>query len=252
MITILLFAVGIVTGAMNSIAGGGMLLGFPVLLAAGVPVLNANATTNIIVLPGQMASAFGYRKHLRKLPPQYLVLLVPCMIGAAIGAYVLKHTSNEDFQHLVPGLILLAVLLFAFQPYLHSRLHRHIRSRNKDGRTLALICLALLPLSVYGGYFGAGFGFIMLAFLGFTQLHIIHQINGLKNLVAVGIAIVSIAVLSGAHLIDWRHGLVMAAGNLIGGYAGALLAQKIPSHTIRVVVIAIGICTALYLAFRNY
>jgi len=249
---ILLFVVGIVVGVMNSIAGGGMLLGFPVLLAAGLSPLVANITSNIVILPGQLASAFGYHRYLRKLPPRYLILLVPCLVGGVAGALVLRHTSNARFQELVPGLILFAVLLFTFQPILHLHLRRHISRRSRNMRTLLIIAVALLPTAFYGGYFGAGFGFIMLAFLSFTKLHDIHQINGLKNLAGTAIAVVSIICLFSTHLIDWPHGLAMAVGNGIGGYTGARLSQRFSSHAIRIVVIAIGFAAAAYLALHTY
>lgn len=249
---LILLSVGLIVGTMNAIAGGGMLLGFPVLLAIGLPALVANATSNIIILPGQLASAYGYRSYLKKVPRVYLWLLPPCAVGAGIGAYILRHTSSNNFEQLVPGLILFAVVLFAFQPLLHFHLHKQLKTRKVDNRPLLYIGLALLPLAIYGGYFGAGFGFVILAFLGFTSLHDVHKINALKNLAASTMAVVSIIVLLSAHLIDWRHGLVMAAGTTIGGYFGARLAQRLPSHTIRVIVIAIGLVTAVYLFLRQY
>ena len=249
---LLLLLTGIVVGTMNAIAGGGMLLGFPVLLAIGLPALVANATSNIIILPGQLESAYGYRAYLKQVPRVYLWLLPPCAIGAAVGAYILRHTSSNSFEELVPGLILFAVVLFAFQPLLHFHLHKQLKTRKVDNRPLLYIGLALLPLAIYGGYFGAGFGFVILAFLGFTSLHDVHKMNALKNLAASTMAVVSIIVLLSAHLIDWRHGLVMAAGTTIGGYFGARLAQRLPSHTIRVIVITIGLVTAVYLFLRQY
>lgn len=249
---ILLLVVGIVVGGMNAIAGGGMLVGFPVLLAVGMPALVANATSNIILLPGQLASAYGYRKYLAKVPSQYLWLLPPCALGAVIGALILRFTTTANFEEIVPGLILFAVVLFAFQPLLHFHVHKHLHSRSSNNRPLAYIALAMLPLSVYGGYFGAGFGFIMLAFLGYSNLHDIHKMNALKNLAAATIAIGSFAALYNAGLFDWHRGLVMAVGTTIGGYGGSRLAQRIPSHTVRIIVIAIGLATASYLFLRQY
>ncbi|MEO8104886.1 MAG: sulfite exporter TauE/SafE family protein [Candidatus Saccharibacteria bacterium] len=249
---VLLFLVGTLVGGMNAIAGGGMLIGFPVLLAAGMPALNANITSNIIAFPGQLASAYGYRKYLRQVPLTYLWLLVPCAAGAALGALLLRHTSSRSFQSIVPGLILFAVVLFAFQPLIHFHLHSHMRSRAKNNRTLALIGLAFLPLSIYGGYFGIGFGFVILAFLGYTSLHDVHKMNALKNLAAAAISIVSLSLLLTTHLVNWHYGLVMAAGNIVGGYSGASLAVKVSSHTVRIVVIAIGLTAASYLAVRTY
>jgi uncharacterized membrane protein YfcA len=255
MTEIVLFTVGIFVGAMNSIAGGGMLLGFPVLLAFGIPPIVANATSSIIVLPGQISSAYGYRKYLKQIPHRYFLLIVPCIIGGAVGATWLRNTAPEHFERLLPWLILFAVILFAFQPYLHLHLHRHMhgpKKHRKRVRPLVLIGLAMLPLSVYGGFFGAGFGFIMLAFLGFTKLHEAHKINALKNVMAIGVIIASFTCLFSAHLIDWRHGLFMSAGNFVGGYAGALSAQRVSSHGMRIAVICIGLCTVSYMMFRSF
>ena len=252
MLDIGLFFVGIVVGGMNAIAGGGMLVGFPLMIAAGLPALVANATACVVVLPGQVGSAWGYRKYLRKVPAKYLWLLVPCVAGAAIGANLLRHTSYSRFAELVPGLILLAVALFAFQPIIKIQLHRHLHGKVKNAKPLVIIAALLFPLAIYGGYFGAGFGFVMLALLSFTKLHDLHQINGMKNVGAIGIGIASLATLYSSGLIDWHHGLVMAAGSLLGGYSGARSAQRFSSHALRITVIAIGFGAAIYLGLRTY
>lgn len=251
---IIIFLVGIIVGAMNAIAGGGMLVGFPVLLALGLPALTVNASTNIIVLPGNLSAAFGYRKYFKRVPRHYLYLLLPAIVGAAIGATGLRHTSPEHFEHLVPWLILSAVVLFTVQPFLYKQLQQHLHAParfRRRIRPLVIVGLAVLPLSVYGGFFGAGFGFIMLAFLGFTGLHDhIHRMNALKSVITTCIATTSLACLFSTHLIDWHHGLVMGAGNLIGGYAGATSIQKVSSHTIRIAIIIVGFGTAGYLAWH--
>lgn len=249
---IILFAVGIIVGAMNAIAGGGMLVGFPVLIALGVHPLVANATANIITAPGQLASAFGYRQYLRKVPLRYAWLLAPVTIGAGIGALMLRRTPADHFAHLVPGLVLFGVVLFTVQPLLHFHLHHHLKGRYKTWTPLIVIGLAVLPLSIYGGYFGAGYGFIMLAFLGFTNLHDTHMINAMKNVSAVGVASASIVCLYGSHLIDWRVGLIAAGGSIIGGYLGARYAQKVSSHQLRLVVIVIGFLAVAYLGLQEY
>ncbi|HVW23098.1 MAG TPA: sulfite exporter TauE/SafE family protein [Candidatus Saccharimonadales bacterium] len=249
---LILFLVGLVVGVMNSIAGGGMLLGYPIMLAVGMSPLVANVTANVVLLPGQISAVFGYRRYLRKTPRRYLLLLVPCVLGAAIGAFVLRHVTGDQFAHLIPGLILFAVLLFAFQPYIHFHLHRHMTRRSRNHRTLIYISLALLPVATYAGFFGVGFGFIMLAFLSFTSLKDVHKMNALKNFAGSFITAVNITVLFSTHLINWRLGLFMAAGNAIGGYSGARVSQRVSSHAIRLVVIAVGVCAALYLGFKNY
>ena len=255
MTELLLFICGIAVGGMNAIAGGGMLLGFPALLFAGLPAIVANATTGLIVLPGQISAVYGYRAYLAKIPRRYLLLIIPTTLGAVIGATLLRHTSHEHFDRLVPLLILGAVVLFIFQPFLHQHTNRHIHGskRHRDRwQPLLLLALAFVPISIYGGFFGAGFGFLMLAFLGFTPVHEIHRINALKNLLAIGIASGSLITLAGSHLIDWHHGAFMSAGCLIGGYVGARLAQRVPSHAVRITVIIIGLSAAAYLGFRTY
>jgi hypothetical protein len=249
---LIIFLTGIVVGAMNSVAGGGMLVGFPIMVALGIPPINANATGSIVVLPGQAASVYGYKKYLHKISRKYLLLLIPCMSGAGIGALILRHTSNARFTHLIPILILFAVLLFAAQPFLHFHLHRHISKKSQNNQTLLLIGLALFPVSIYAGYFGPGYGFLMLAFLGFTSIGDVHKMNALKNLAGVGIATTVILCLVGAHLFYWKLGLFMAAGSLIGGYSGSKLSLRFSSHAIRIVVIVIGLISAGYLAFRAY
>jgi uncharacterized membrane protein YfcA len=237
---------------MNAIAGGGMLLGFPALLTYGLSALVANGTGNVVVLPGQLAAAFGYRKYLRKTPLKYAWLLVPWLLGAIAGALLLRHTPSDKFAMYVPGLIIFAVLLFAYQPFIHAYLHKHMRMRSKRIKPLVVIGFALLPVAVYAGYFGPGVGFIMLAFLGFTKIHDAHQMNAMKNVAAAVSCIACIAILAHGSFINWHAGLVMGAGSTIGGYSGARFAQRISSHTIRVFVIVLGIGTAIYLASRQY
>lgn len=255
MTDIFLLLTGIVVGAMNAIAGGGMLLGFPVLLAAGVPAIVANATTSLVVLPGQLSAVFGYRKYLSRIPKRYLLLIFPMVAGATYGTKLLRETSHENFEQVVPILILMAVVLFMFQPFLHKHIHGHIHGskQHRDRwQPLLIPALVLLPLSVYGGYFSTGFGFIMLAFLGFTQLTEIHRMNAFKNMLMIVISVTVLASLATSGLIDWHHGAWMAVGGLIGGFLGARIAQRVSSHAIRIAVIIIGLCAAAYLGLRNY
>jgi uncharacterized membrane protein YfcA len=253
---IILLFVGFVVGGMNAIAGGGMLIGFPVLLAVGIPPIVANATISLIVLPGGVASTFGYRKYLKRVPIQYLWLVVPAVIGSVSGAVLLRNTSHSTFAEIIPLLILFAVALFAFQPFLYQYLHRHIHGstqlRKRVG-PLFVVSLAVLPLAIYGAYFGAGFGFIMLSFLGFTKLHNhLHRMNALKTSLAVVVATSALLSLANSGLIDWHNGLVMGAGTLVGGYSAAVGSQKISTTYIRAFIIVVGLVTAVYLGLRSY
>jgi len=239
-------------GAMNAIAGGGMLIGFPVLIALGLPPLVANATGYIVAIPGQVTSIVGYRTYLKKVPRVYAWLLVPLLIGSTLGVLALRNTSPEDFAQMVPALVGFGVALFAFQPLMHFHLHRHLKGRAKTALPLVLLGIAMLPLGYYGGYFGVGYGFIMLAFLGFTNLHDAHVMNAMKNVSAICLSTVTMLLLTGSGLIDWRTGLVMGAGSAVGGYVGSKYSQKVSSHWLRIVIVVIGIAAVFYLARLEY
>jgi uncharacterized membrane protein YfcA len=252
MYEIILLVTGAIVGAMNAIAGGGMLIGFPVLVALGIPPIAANATAGIITIPGQISSAIGYRKYLRHVPLKYVVLLVPVAMGAAAGSLLLRQTSAEHFAEIIPLLVFFGVCLFVFQPLLHFRLHTHLKGRSKKILPLVLLCLAVLPIAFYGGYFGAGYGFLMLAFLGMTSLHDTHMMNGMKNISAIAMSVTAVTCLYTSGLIQWRDGLIMAAGCLAGGYIGAVGAQKVSSHKLRLFIICVGLLSVVYLALREY
>jgi len=249
---IIIFVTGLVVGAMNAIAGGGMLLGFPILIATGLPPIMANATTALAVGPGQISSAFGYRKYLRKVPLRYAWLLVPTAAGAVVGALLLRHTSADHFATIIPWLLLFGVGLFSFQPLLHIHFYKHIKNRKKSLWPLVLTGLAILPIAFYGGFFGVGYGFLMLTFLSFTNLRDAHMNNALKNVSAIVVCFASLICLSTSGLIHWHIGLVMAAGCLLGGYLGARGAQRVSSHKLRIVIMIIGLCSVLYLLFQEY
>lgn len=237
---------------MNSIAGGGMLFGFPAMLAVGIPPIVANVTGHVAVLPGQIGALFGYRNYLKKISPLYLWLTLPLAAGAVAGASLLKNTSAEKFEDLIPILLFMAVGLFIIEPFLHLHIHTHLKSKKKSILMLMFIGLCLIPIAVYGGYFGVGFGFLLLAFLGLTTISDIHRLNAIKNVGTFVIAICTTLTLLNSGLINWHAALTMAIGCGIGGYYGARLAQRFSSHAIRIAVICIGIASVYYLFARTY
>ncbi len=249
MVTLGLFLACLLAGMVNAVAGGGIMVVFPALLAAGFPPIIANATSNLISWPGALSSAYGYRDHLRKLPPKYLLLLIPCFGGALLGSYLLTKTDSNQFTELVPYLVLLAVLLFIFQPFLHRHLAKNLRIHRSA--PIIAVGLALIPMAIYGGYFGAGFGFLMLAFLSFTRIHDIHQINGLKNLASATITIVCTIYLGITGLIDWRYAPVMIVGSLIGGYLGARWAQHLKPAIVHSFIIVLGVVVTITLFIKT-
>jgi uncharacterized membrane protein YfcA len=248
----ILVGAGFIVGGMNAIAGGGMLIGFPVLIALGLHPLVANATGALAVIPGQLTSAIGYRKYLAKVPPRYALLIIPCLLGAVAGALTLRYTPADNFARLVPLLVLFGVGLFALQPFLHFHLHKHVVGRSRAIFPLLLLGVLLIPITFYGGYFGAGYGFLLLAFLGFTSMRDAHTMNAMKNVSAVFVAGASVVCLFSAHMIHWHSGLLMAAGCTIGGSVGARASQKVSTHWLRIIIICIGLSAAVYLGLREY
>ena len=249
MLSLGLFAACLLAGLVNSVAGGGIMVVFPALLAIGFTPITANATSNLISWPGALSSAYGYRQHLRKLPAKYLLLLVPCFVGAVIGAFLLEKTDNQQFAQLIPYLVLGAVLLFIFQPFLHYHLEANFQAHRNA--PLLVIGLALLPMAIYGGYFGAGFGFMMLAFLSFTRITNIFQINGLKNLASATITLVCTIYFGATGLINWHYGPVMIGGSLLGGYFGARWSQKVNPRLVHGFIVVLGLCVAAYLFLKS-
>jgi uncharacterized membrane protein YfcA len=252
LIELLYIVVGFIVGAMNAIAGGGMLIGFPVLIATGLPPIVANATASVVSPFGQISSAYGYRAYLRKVPRRYALLLIPTVIGGAAGSLALRNTPPDQFARFIPVLVLFGVALFTFQPLLHFHLHSHLRGRSESLVPIVLVALAIVPLSVYGGYFGAGYGFMMLAFLGFTNLHDTHMMNAMKNVCAAVLSLTCLVFLSTSGLINWEAGIVMAIGSFIGGYVGSRAAQSFSPHILRAAIIAIGLCAVVYLFRLEY
>ncbi|MGH7195801.1 MAG: sulfite exporter TauE/SafE family protein [Candidatus Saccharimonadales bacterium] len=245
---IVLFLVGILIGLVNAVAAGGMLLGFPALLAAGLPPITANVTGKLVVFPSQLASAFGRREIFKQLPKRYLWLLLPLAAGTIAGAVILRTTPSSQFEAIVPWLVLAATIAFALQPVLKRRINA--AARRKAVLPLAVLGLILLILSVYAGYFGAGFGFMLLALAGFSKLKNIRQMNAFKNLAGSISALVALIALASNGFFAWQAGLSMAAGSIIGGYLGARYDQKIPENLIRPFIIILGLITTIILAFR--
>lgn len=249
---LLILFVGIVVGAMNAIVGGGMLIGFPVLVALGIPPLVANVTANVITPPGMLVSIGVYRNYMKKIPWRYAYLLIPVAIGAAAGATMLRYSSMDNFATIVPWLVLFGVILFAFQPIVHLHLHHHIHHKKTGLWPLFFIGLGILPVSFYGGYFGAGYGFMMLAFLGLGSVHEVHMLNVMKNISATLVAAICLAILYSTGHIDWRVALFMGIGTTAGGYLGAHAAKRVSGKWLRVFIIVVGLASAAVMAFKTY
>ncbi len=238
-------------GIMNAMAGGGTILTYPALLFAGESAITANATSTIALWPGAAASMFGYRHEVRPNAAWLRVLFLPSLLGGAIGAVLLLRTPPKVFEGLAPYLILFATILFMIQGLLSKRAGTDPPAGRKGPLRAAAGWLFQLGIGIYGGYFGAGIGILMLAVLGFLGLSDIHAANGIKNFFGMCINGVAAAwfILQGA--VDWPAALFMIAGAMAGGYAGARFARRIGRARARAAVVVIGVLVTALLLWRQ-
>lgn len=207
----------------------------------------ANATSTLSVLPGTLASSWAYRKDVAHPPRLLLWLLAPSAIGGAIGTWIVTTTEERIFAALVPWLILGAALLFAVQPFV-TRLFpgSAASSETLSRRRLWGLVLVQFGVGVYGGYFGAGMGIMILGALSYMGLRDVHEMNAVKTLLAGIINIAAAVLFIAQDRVAWHFAVPMALAAIAGGYAGARLALKIPAAWVRATVIAIGLGTAIY------
>lgn len=244
------FLAAFIAGAINSVAGGGTLVSFPSLVWVGLPSTIANATSTVAIWPGSLGGVWGYRRDLKGLPTATYALIVPSLIGGIIGAVLLVLTPTDVFDRLIPLLILFATLLFMLQ----EPVQRVIKTTGKahaGSKSWLIGALAFQFLvSVYGGYFGAGIGILMLAAFGIMGFTDIHQMNGLKNFLALCINGVAAVYFIYNGMVSWPHAAVMAVGAIAGGIWGAGFARRIGPKGVRKIVIVVGFTMALSLLLR--
>ncbi len=233
-------------GAMNAMAGGGTILTFPTLILLGEPAITANATSTVALWPGSVASLYGYRREVAGHRAWLASLFLPSLLGGALGAVLLLATPATTFEELAPFLVLFATLLFAVSGAV-SRWTESPPGGVRAPVRLAAAWIFQLAVGVYGGYFGAGIGILMLAVLGFLGLSDIHAANGVKNFLTLGINGVAAAYFIARGAVDWPAALVLMAGAVAGGYAGARLARSIGREKSRAAVVVIGIAVAVLL-----
>ena len=247
---LVVFIAAFVAGAINSVAGGGTLLTFPSLVWVGLPSTIANATSTVAIWPGSLGAMWGYRRDLAGLPPSTYSLIIPSFIGGTIGAVLLVMTPTAVFDRLIPLLILFATLLFMLQ----EPVQRVVKTTGKAhaGSTGWLIGALLFQflVAVYGGYFGAGIGILMLAAFGIMGFTDIHQMNGLKTFLALCINGLAAAYFIWNGMVSWPHALVMAVGAILGGVGGAGFARRIGPKGVHRSVIIVGFTMAISLLFK--
>jgi len=232
-------------GLVNALAGGGTLITFPMLTAVGVPPVVANITNTVALSPGYLGATFAQMKDLLDQKRTLLFLLPTGLVGGIAGGILLLHTSDKTFQKLIPYLILLAVVLLAFQDRLRTWVVD--RMSNQEGKHLnaAWAILPVIPAAIYGGYFGAGVSVMVLAVIGLVLEESFTRLNALKQAISFSINIAAAVFFLFSGQVIWLAALVMAICALAGGALGGRLAGRIKPIILRRIVIAIGLIVAV-------
>ncbi|WP_315926495.1 sulfite exporter TauE/SafE family protein [Mesorhizobium sp. SP-1A] len=242
-----LFLAGVLSGAVNAVAGGGTFLTFGALTLTGSLPITANATSSVAQFPGYITSTLAYWSDIRHMWRGALLLCLISAAGALAGALILLSLSNPSFRALVPWLLIAATALFAAGPWLKPKPKAGVKPRTGSLAGSAVqFCTA-----VYGGFFGAGMGVMMLATLGLTESGDYHRLNALKNMLSIVIAAVAIAVFVSGGVVAWPQAAAMVPGVALGGYGGVWLAKRVPQPLLRGFVIAVGLILAGYYFVRG-
>ncbi len=242
---VLIGLAAVVAGVVNAIAGGGSLISFPVLLAAGLPPVTASMTNTIAMCPGYVGATFAQRRELVGQGDRALRLVPLALAGSLFGAWILLHTSDKAFATIVPFLLLFAGLLLAAQ----TRLRRFLAKRGGGERSILFAAVPVGISAIYGAYFGAGLGIIILAILAITVEGGLIRANAFKQLLSLVINVCAALVFLAQGDIDWTAALVVGVGSLAGGVIGGKLVSRIPEALLRwtAVAIALGV-SAVYFA----
>jgi len=242
----LLFLAAVGAGAINALAGGGSILTFPALIAAGLPPLSANITNTVALFPGYIGGVLAQRRDLRGQGRRLLVLAPVALIGGLLGGMLILVSSERLFQSLVPWLLLCGCALLGLQDIVRGWLQRR-----SGVLGIGWAVVPVLLAAVYGGYFGAGLSVIFLAVLGLTIEDSLTRLNGLKQALSLNANLTAAALFLGSDHLVWSATLAMAAGALLGGAIGGRLASVISAKLLRALVIAIGVGVALLFLVRR-
>jgi uncharacterized membrane protein YfcA len=266
---VLILLAGVGAGAINAAVGSGTLITFPALVAFGVPPVSATMSNALGLVPGNIASSFGYREEIRGQGKRLLKLLPASLLGSLVGAYLLLHLPDDTFESVVPVLILVALVLVIGQPMLQRALKRKKLKEAQEqpgvpagaepggtdpaaagdwiaplapGRAL-VVGLIVFATAIYGGYFAAAQGIILVGLLGLVLSDSIQRLNGAKNVLVLVVNITSATVYSivGFDRISWLSVLLIAIGSLVGGYAGARVSRRLSPVLLRTVIVVLGL-----------
>jgi uncharacterized membrane protein YfcA len=249
----LLLLAGFVGGVANSLAGGGSFVTFPALLLAGVPPVSANATNTFAACSGYLSGAYALRREIAEHAPDLGRYLVVSFAGGLAGAWLLMRTPDDLFREAIPWLLLFATLLFAFGARLRTALGRLASAHRHAGAAgRLLLLLFLFATSVYGGFFNAGLGIIVLSYLAIAGLTDMNAMNGLKLLISSAVSVVAIVLFTIEGAIAWVEGGAVLLGTLTGGYYAAQVSRRLPQQRVRAVVILAGTAITGYFFYAVY
>ncbi|HEY2303463.1 MAG TPA: sulfite exporter TauE/SafE family protein [Acidimicrobiales bacterium] len=241
---VVIFAAGLAAGTVNTVVGSGSLITFPTLLAVGYPAVVANVSNNVGLVPGSMSGAIGYRRELAGQRDRLVKLGAASVAGGLTGAILLLALPGSVFTRVVPALILLACVLVALQPWL-SRLLAERRSHHAHGG--AALWSAVFFTGVYGGYFGAAQGVILIALLAIFIDDDLQRLNGAKNVLAMLVNGVAAVVFILAAHVAWGAAGLIAAGSIIGGQVGAKVGRRLPPQLLRAIIVIVGLVVSVKL-----
>ena len=234
-------------GAVNALAGGGTLITFPALTAMGVPALNANVTNTVALVPGYLGGTIAQRRDLRDQRRRVAVTALPAVAGGIIGGALLLKTGTALFDAVVPWLILLATGLLAAEPWLKKTVMRRLQSPPAGGQQTNLVGVGVTAFAgaVYGGYFGAGLGIVMLALFSFVLPDSLRRVNALKQTLSLFASGAAAILFAATGNVAWTAAAVMAVGALLGGSLGGRFAGKVRASILRSVIITLGLTIAV-------
>ena len=246
---VLLFFAALLGGVLNAVAGGGSFVAFPALLFSGVPAVAANATNTVALWTGLVFSGGAFRHHLKVQGRVLWSLVSVSLVGGVVGALLLLRTPGQTFLKILPWLMLFAVMLFIFGP----KLSRNVRVVHEPtGKAILAASFFQLMVAIYGGYFGGGMGFVILAMLTAFGMADIHEMNAFKIVLSSATNGIAVVIFIVGHAVYWPQALVMILGAALGGYFGAHYSLRLPRVWVRWFVIAVGAGMTTYFFARAY
>jgi uncharacterized protein len=251
-VILMLFLAGALGGTITAIVGGAAVVTYPALIASGIPPLGATICNLTAAVPGTLFAVLSDRKQLPPFDRAFMGMVLASMIGAALGATLLLATPERWFEALVPLLLGFATVLFAFAQPVSNWLRARAAQRGRDIDFSVTNLKMLLPVSFYGGYFGAGAGVLTLGVMSLATRGEYRSANVVKNLITCLNCGTAAAIFTVKGSVIWPQTLALAAGTVVGGITGAWLARSIPRHVMRVAVVVVGALLTAYFAWRYW